>query len=157
MSAALRYAPVLLLCVLWSGAARAAAPPDRGRHVAELVRQLDDDRFTVRQRADRALRKLGRPVVPQLRLELEHTKSVEVRWRLTRIIYDLTVDERLPDLIRALGDSHADLREMADWELRRYGKAIVPLLRKELTAKLDKDRRVRLERIIAELSPLRRR
>ena len=156
MSAALRFAPILLLCALCPVSSRAAAPPERSRHVAELVRKLDDDRFTVRQRADRALRKLGRPVVPQLRVELERTRSVEVRWRLTRIVYDLTVDERLPDLIRALGDSRADLREMADWELRRYGKAIVPLLRKELTPKLEKDQRVRLERIIAELSPVRR-
>jgi hypothetical protein len=148
----------LLLAALVIGCAglrgaRAAAPPvlDPAR-VQALFVKLDDDRFAVRQRADRALRKLGKHALPLLRAELVRTTSLEVRKRLRRMVHDLTVDERIPDLVRQLGAPVANWAEAADWELRRYGKAVVPLLKKELTADLKAEQRSRVEKIIAELS-----
>ena len=136
-------------------AAHAAAPPapvDRCL-VADLLRKLDHDRFDTRQRADQALRRLGKPALPLLRAELERTSSVEVRYRLKRMVHDLTIDERLPELIQQLGHSRPEFRALAGWELRQAGAAVVPLLEKELKAGLDAERRRQLEKIIAELAP----
>jgi hypothetical protein len=153
-------AVLLALPALTQPAAPAAAPPAPlvNRHrVAELLQKLDHDRFDTRQRADQALRQLGKPALPLLRAELERTTSVEVRYRLKRMVHDLTIDERLPDLIQQLGHSRPEFRALAGWELRQAGVAVVPLLEKQLEAGLDGERRKQLEKIIAELSPSRAR
>jgi hypothetical protein len=147
-----------VLCVLCAAAAHAAAPPqvDTAR-ISTLVRKLDSDRFAVRQKADLALRACGKGVIPQLHTELEKTTSLEVRWRLRKMIHDLTIDERLGELINQLGNKEAQARAIADWELRKCGEGVVPLLRKELKPGLDPVRRQHLEKIIAELSAPRKR
>jgi hypothetical protein len=147
---------LVLSCAAWNSSANAVAPPNVGRaRVAALVERMDDNRFSVRQNADRALRRMGRRAVPILQQELAAATSVEVQKRLRHIIHDLTVDQRMPDLMRRLADGAA--HEAAAWELRRYGKAIVPLLKKELKPGLPGDQRQRVEKIIAELStPARR-
>jgi HEAT repeat protein len=151
------WALVLFLAAAGGAAGRAAAPPPLDlRRVGDLVRQLDDDRFRARERADRALRRCGPSAVPFLRDEQERTKSLEVRARLAKILKLLTAGERVPELVRQLGDSRSDNRELADYELRRYGGAVVPLLKKQLREPLDPDRRRLLEQIIADLAPPRR-
>jgi hypothetical protein len=152
---ALRTPALALFLTALGGVGWAAAPPapDAAR-VGVLVRQLDDDRFRVRERADRALQKCGKAVVPLLRAELARARSPEVRSRLNNILKVLTADERVPDLVRLLGDSQNDNRERADYELRRYGKAVVPLLKKQLADRpLAPEHRQRVERIIADLTP----
>jgi HEAT repeat protein len=142
-----------LLGLAGAAATKAAAPPplDRAR-VAALVKQLDHDSFRQRERADRALRGYGKLVVPALREELDRDPSLEVRHRLTRIIHDLCADEHIPDLVKQLGDPNEQVRAVADWEIRRYGKAAVPALKQELRGGLDRQCRQQVRQIIADLS-----
>jgi hypothetical protein len=51
-----------------------------------------------------------------------------------------------------LGHENAQFGAQAEYALREAGACVVPLLRKELTPTLDKQRRKRIEKIIAELS-----
>jgi hypothetical protein len=147
-----------LAIITASTLAHAAAPPalDAAR-VAALLEKLDHDRYNVRERADRELRKLGKPVLGRLRAEMERTPSVEVRRRLRRMIHDLTVDERIPGLVKELGRRETQFQQMAAWELRRYGKSIVPLLKKQLKPSLSAEHRQRVEALITELSASDRR
>jgi hypothetical protein len=62
--------------------------PDAGQ-VRALVRQLDDQRFPVRQEADRQLRELGIGVVPLLRQELARRPALEIYRRLEAIVDEL--------------------------------------------------------------------
>jgi hypothetical protein len=61
-------------------------PVADGGPVADLIRQLDDRRFAVRERALAELRKLGRQVEPDLRRALAGTPSEELRRRLQRLL-----------------------------------------------------------------------
>jgi hypothetical protein len=154
MKALFLSASCLALLLIAVPAAQPAAPPaDPASRIETLLAQLDDDAFDVRLAADCTLRQCGKGVLPRLRQVLETTDSVEIRKRLEAIVYHLTADERVPDLIRQLGDSRSDFREQADWELRSYGASVVPFLRRELSPSLDRDRRERIEKIIADLSP----
>jgi hypothetical protein len=141
-----------------SGLLCAAAPPVRldSAHVKVLLRKLDADSFHTRQKADESLRALGKAVLPLLREELTCTTSLEVRFRLNRMVHDLTLDERIPGLVQMLGNTDAQNCAQAEHALRQAGAVVVPLLKKELTPTLEGEQRKRLERIIAELSATRR-
>jgi HEAT repeat protein len=156
MKAVLPWALALpLACAALGAPARAAAPPSGHAEIAVLIRRLDDDRFATRHRADEALRGYGADALPLLRRHLARTTSAEVRHRLRHIIHDLSADERIAELVRLLGDPDSERRAQADWHLRLYGKAAVPLLKKELTPTLDAERRQHVERLISELSARR--
>ncbi len=72
--------------------AKAAGPPDRGRW-AELVDDLGDDRFAVRQTADRELRRTGRQVASFLE-DLDPAQlGAEQHFRVRRILFDLDRQE----------------------------------------------------------------
>jgi HEAT repeat protein len=147
----------LVLLVIAFPSLHAAAPTvplDKSR-IKTLVENLDDDNFHVRQDADVNLRAMGKGVLAQLVAEKEQTKSLEVSWRLGRIIHDLTIDERFDSLLRMLGDKDAQTRERADYALRQAGQVVVPLLQKELRPNLPREQRQRMEKIIAELGPER--
>ena len=152
MRSRLTCAIVLMFCSL----VPAAAPPTcvDAREVEVLVRMLDDDNFHTRERADVALRAMGRPVLPHLRAEHGRTPSREVRDRIASMVRDLTVDERIGQLVTMLGDGDALTRARADYALRHAGVGVVPLLR-EAQPTLDRDQRARVERIIADLEPRR--
>jgi hypothetical protein len=154
MKLAVSCAKALLVTVAVAGFLRGAAPPARMNpaRVRVLLRKLDADNFFTRQRADEALRGLGKPVLPLLRAERQRTTSLEVRDRLDRMMRDLTFDEQVADLVRMLGHASRENRDQADQVLRRSGPAVVPLLKKELKGELDGRCRARLEKIIAELS-----
>ncbi len=132
----------------------AAAPPAavNTARVKVLLHRLDAESFHTRQRADDALRAMGKAVLPLLRQELGRTSSLEVRHRLNAMIYDLTIDERIPSLVEMLGHQNAQFGAQAEYALRQAGSCVVPLLKKELTPTLDSQRRKRIEKIIAELS-----
>lgn len=133
----------------------AAAPPggpDAGR-VAALVRDLDDDDFFVRKKADDALRAMGKEVVPLLKAERERATSLEVKHRLDGINEALTVGERIATWVRLLNHANPQFREQADLSLRQAGATALPLLKRELKAELDGQCRARLEKIIGELDP----
>ena len=136
----------------------AAAPPasPSPARVEVLLRQLDDDNFFTRLRADNSLRAMGKPVLPLLRAERERTTSLEVRERLDRMLRDLTFDEQVPNLVRLLSHANTQFRDQAEGVLLRASTSIVPLLKKELKGESNAEGRARLERIIAELSGQRR-
>jgi hypothetical protein len=135
----------------WARAEPATAPD--GKLVRALVKQLDDRHYAVRKKADRQLRKLGEPVVPLLRAELDAARSLEVCRRLERMIKDLTVNERVRALIEDLDSNYFAIRERADCQIRGFGKAILPLLKVELKKATDLGVRARLKQIIADLAP----
>jgi len=68
----------------------AAEPPGMADRVGALVKQRDDDRFAVRQQADRELRQLGIAVVPHLQKALEAKHPLEVTRRLESIVLELS-------------------------------------------------------------------
>jgi HEAT repeat protein len=143
---------VVLLSVL--PVLNAAAPPAEidSTQVKKLFRQLDHDEFAVRQQADETLRAMGKLVVSALKQEMERSRSLEVRWRLGRMINDLTLDERVEVLVKLLGDGDSQMRDRAEWTLRQGGSAVVPMLQKELKPRLTQQHRQRLQKIISELT-----
>jgi hypothetical protein len=149
---------VLLGLLTCAGALPAAAPPGHfdAARVKGLLRRLDAEKFLTRQKADETLRGMGKTVLPLLREELAHTPSLEVRFRLTRMVADLTFDERVPELVHMLGNADAQFCAQAEHALRQAGASVVPLLKKELTPTLQTQQRKRLEQLIAELSATRR-
>jgi hypothetical protein len=137
---------------------RAAAPPVGvdGARVKVLLHRLDADSFHTRQKADDTLRAMGKVVLPMLREERGRTASLEARYRLDRMIHDLTIDERIPGLVHMLGNDNPQNFAQAEYALRQAGACVVPLLRKELKPTLDGQKRKRIEKIIAELSEVGR-
>jgi hypothetical protein len=81
-------AAALALWSFFSPFARSEAP--QPHRVRTLVRQLDDDRFTVRRDAEQALRGLDVSALPLLKEEMRGTESPEVRRRLTAVIASLS-------------------------------------------------------------------
>jgi hypothetical protein len=80
----------------------ATAPTvDEGR-VERLIRDLDDDRFRVREAATLELRRLGTLAGPALRRALANRPSPEMRTRLTALLAPLDRPELPPDRLRAL-------------------------------------------------------
>jgi hypothetical protein len=154
MLSRLRCAIAVLVTLGSVAIVSAAAPPpgiDPAR-VKVLLHKLDAERFLTRQKADDALRSMGKDVLPFLRAELARTTSLEVRFRLSRMIDTLTIDERVPGLVKMLGHENAQFGNQAEYALRQAGVYVVPFLRKELRPTLDVQRRTRIEKIIAELS-----
>jgi hypothetical protein len=154
MPSRLRCAIVVLVVFGVLAPLRAAAPPsgpDAAR-VRVLLHRLDADSFHTRQKADEALRAMGKGALPLLKAERERTSSLEVRYRLDRMVYDLTIDERIPGLVQLLGHQNPAMSNQAALALRQAGAGAAPLLRKELRPELQAAHRQRLEKIIAELS-----
>ena len=152
--------PTRLACafvVVLTGLTPAAAPPpgpDAG-HVRVLLRRLDADAFSTRLHADEDLRAMGKRVLPMLRAEQARTDSAEVRDRLTVMIRDLTIDERVGQLVELLGDKNARQRARAEYALHQAGAGVVPLLRQEIRPDTGGEQRKRIEKIIADLTPRR--
>ncbi len=61
-------------------------PPVSAKRTGQLIDDLDDDRFAVRQRASQELERLGELAGPQLRMVLEGRPSLELRTRVTRLL-----------------------------------------------------------------------
>jgi HEAT repeat protein len=140
-----------------TGLVPAAAPPTGpdAQHVRVLLRRLDSDYFSMRLRADNELRAMGKCVLPHLRVEHARSRSVEVRDRLAVMIRDLTIDERIGQLVELLGDKDVQMRARAIHALRQAGAGVVPLLRQEIRPELSGEQRKQIEKIIAELTPRR--
>lgn len=148
---AIRLALVALL--LATGSLPAAGPRftiDSFR-VTALLESLDDDNFEVRQQADEELRQMGKAVVAYLREEHLRTKSPEVKDRLGRMIRDLSVHERIPQLVEMLSHKDQRFRTHAHRTLRNVSLDQLPVLEAELV-KRNGEGRQQLQQIIAELS-----
>jgi hypothetical protein len=72
------------------------------RRIEELVGHLDDDQFSVRERAMAELEKLGAPAEAALRKVLQGEPSLEVRRRAERLLEKLEARVTSPDVLRAL-------------------------------------------------------
>jgi hypothetical protein len=133
------------------------APPDEKR-VAALVRDLNSDKFADRERAEKALRKLGKVALPLLRKELARSKALEQRRRLEKLVREFDPPEvryrkRLRELLPALSNDRFDVRQAATRELVAMGKGAVPLMIEEMQKAGDAEVRRRLEaavRVILE-------
>lgn len=93
-------------------------------HVRRLIAQLDDERFTVRERATKELAELGDAAEPLLREQLSTTKSPEVGQRIEVLLDALRHTSSDADVLRALRaaevlerigtpDARAALQELA--------------------------------------------
>lgn len=60
--------------------------PAENERIQQLIRELDDDDFVIRNRAYRELRKLRTIAKPVLLKEMERTTSAEVKYRIQRIL-----------------------------------------------------------------------
>jgi len=70
-------------------------PAGVGSQIRDLIANLDDKRFAVREAASRELKKLGPAAAPALREVLEKTSSAEVRTRATALLAQLTSETPL--------------------------------------------------------------
>lgn len=143
----------LFAALLLAAAAPAAAPPRQvdSDRVTVLLQMLDDDDFETRRAADDELRTLGRAVLPYLHDEHLRTASLEVRDRLGRMIRDLTVDERVPDLVKMLTHAEGRFRIHAAHCLRQLGPDQLPALEAALDRAASPSGRQLLQQLIAEL------
>jgi hypothetical protein len=92
-----------------------AATPER---IAQLVKDLDDSKFAVREQATAELEKLGRNAFPALRRALEAGPSKETRSRVERLLEkapgEFLADDRLQtarmiELLEAIATPEAGL------------------------------------------------
>ena len=67
--------------------------PADGQQVARLLRDLDDDKFAVREAAEAGLNRLAEAAAPALRQALDGKPSSEVRQRLTRVLEHLARED----------------------------------------------------------------
>jgi hypothetical protein len=70
--------------------------------VRKLIKDLDDDRFEVRESASRELEKLGAGIQPAVRQALEGRPTPEVRRRLEALVQTPAAVSRSPELLRHL-------------------------------------------------------
>jgi WD40 repeat protein len=95
------------------------ASPADAKRIAKLVADLDDDDFSVRERATGELEKLGDAAEPALRKALKETTSAEVRLRAQGLIDGLEKVTSSTDLVltgRALEVlEHLDTPEARAW------------------------------------------
>ena len=132
----------------------AAGPPNRldTKRISVLMRDLDDDDFHVRKKADDELRAMGKAVLPLLEAERARSRSLEVRYRIDRIKVALTADDQISGWVRLLNHDDPQFREQASQALRYAGPPIVPLLKKEIGRASDSQCKARLEKVIEAIS-----
>jgi hypothetical protein len=62
------------------------APAVDGKHIAQLIAELDSNRFAVRQQAAKKLEQLGDIAAPALKKVLENAPSLELQRRIERLL-----------------------------------------------------------------------
>jgi HEAT repeat protein len=147
-----RLVPALIVLLALAAPALAAEPDPK--KVRDLVKQLDDDEFDVREKADAALRKLGKDALPLLRKELTAAPSAEVRKRLDRIVSELDRDplrEKVQALVPGLIADDFATRERSTTELVRLGKDALPHIKRELEQVTDPEAQQRLKRVVKQI------
>lgn len=118
-----------------------APPPDASR-ISQLLRDLDHQRFAVRDRATRELDKLGEQARPGLRKLLEGTSSAEVRRRVEQLLASLDGPVTKPELLRGIRAIEA-LERIGTVDARQLLKTLAngaPEIRLTQEAKASLDR-----------------
>jgi RNA polymerase sigma factor (sigma-70 family) len=122
-----------------------STPPPDTRRIKQLVTELDNEQFNVRERAVRELEKLGERAEPAVRIALDGKPSLEARRRLERLlsrpeIASLPAETvrqiRAVEVLESIGDREAQrvLNKLAagppEWRLTQEARATVRRLSK---------------------------
>jgi tetratricopeptide (TPR) repeat protein len=148
--------------------AAAAQPPKPAEPSAEkLVRDLGDDNYAVRERADAALRKLGDAAIPSLTKALD-SRDAEVRLRAKAILADveLGITAEWPEKMKALARDFDKVTGLAEapraigWMTATLGEKVTPFLlyrlgksnnNQETEAVLEAFRALRSDAVVAAI------
>ncbi|HEV3259802.1 MAG TPA: WD40 repeat domain-containing protein [Gemmataceae bacterium] len=79
-----------------------SVPPGDPKRIGQLIGDLDNKRFAVREKATQDLEKLGPPAEPALRKALAHRPSAEVRRRIEGLLENLEQQIPAPEQLQAL-------------------------------------------------------
>lgn len=123
---------------------RAAEPESKApstERIRQLIRQLDDDDFEVREQATQELTGIGPAAGPALRSALGAAKSLEVRCRLERVLEK--IKNSLPYLRDCLHDTDPKVRKESAQRLAELGDKAKPALPALVELLKDKDEDVR--------------
>jgi hypothetical protein len=118
-----------------------AAPDDQTSEIEQLVQQLGDGKFRMREQAMQKLIKIGKPAVPALRIALQTTKDLEVRMRARKALQ--AIQTSLEYLIDELKGGDATAQAEAAETLGRMGadaKAAIPILVEMIKGKDERKR-----------------
>src|SRR5262249_62021977 len=121
-----------------------------GSRRSRLIAQLDDDDFTVRERATTDLEKLGAAAEPALRKALQETNSAEVRLRAQRLLEGLSTGQSSDDWMRT-GRALEVLEQLHTPEARAW---LQTLAEGDAEARLTQEAKAalaRLERLLLKL------
>lgn len=144
----MKYLFALAFVCAWTVSARSMAEK---AEVEGLVRQLGADRYEDRERASRALERLGAPALEQLRLARNHPDP-EVRNRAASLVGRIEgalADRelcRVRALIAQLSSDSFPARQEASRQLSLLGKERLPLLEEAKRDAQDAEVRLRLQR-----------
>lgn len=122
------------------------------RRMAALIKQLDDERFAVREKATAELAKLGDRTEPALRNALAGRPSLEVRRRVEHLLEKLEGVPASPETLRQTR-AITVLESIGTAEARQVLKALaqgMPEARTTQEAKAALERLVRLKRRLVE-------
>ena len=161
----LTAAAVFLMVMGLAAAARAderktAAPADPAK-IAELIRQLESDKYDDRQDATRQLDEIGKPALEALKKAADNGATLDLRTRAERLIAsiedrNLTPEQRqikeltprIEELIGQLDSDRFANREAACTELQKIGKPALGALKYVLKVNAPLEVCCRVERLI---------
>jgi hypothetical protein len=132
--------------ILAAGFTRQEAEVDR------LVRSLSSSDFEEQGRAAKALEQMGRPALPALRKAAQGTNPDAKYWA-EKIIARIEASAKgrgLEAVIEKLGSEDDQVKEGAESEIRKAGRAALPLL-KEAVRTENQNLRRRAEKLIREI------
>jgi WD40 repeat protein len=111
--------------------------------IPQFLRDLDDNRFAVRERASAELETLGNSAEPALLAALENKPSPEVRHRVNRLLQRQEGGTRTPDALRMLRGVEV-LEQIGSVE---SGKALESLSREAANEWLKREAKASLDRL----------
>ncbi|GIW79941.1 MAG: hypothetical protein KatS3mg105_1748 [Gemmatales bacterium] len=93
----------------WVGLAGANVSYEPGfeKRVQQLIRHLDDDRFFVREAAMAELSRLGSAAAPFLKQALKENPSVDLRWRIEKLLASCKLNEAIRQAEEAIAKHEA--------------------------------------------------
>ncbi len=104
-------------------------PMNNSEYIEKLISQLQSDEGTERQRARKALVRIGKPAVPLLVDLLTHENDL-LRWEACKALGSISDPGTAASLVHALSDSSMEIRWLAGEALISLGEdAVNELLR----------------------------
>jgi WD40 repeat protein len=122
---------------------RPVAAPDP-RRLAQLITDLDNEQFAVREQATEELEKLGHLARPALRKALEVAPPLEVRQRVERLLRKLEGPVTSPDLLRGL----RAIETLEQIDTREARQLLAALAKGAPEARLTQEAKTSLERVV---------